>query len=170
MHLLRACLTKNSLCTPHRALVDFRRISGRYFASECVVNACLTVDTHSFPPSTPSKYYDCDAICLSMPSNLPSHAFFLDVIEEIYDQNTPLSIYPKKIFMHLNAWPVMPYIVGGLGTRHSISRRDATCTRLACVLYFSRDRSIPIIFETTYEYCFTSSFPFLNFYYYLLFI
>ena len=54
---IRACLTKNPLCTPYRALVDFRRISGRYFASECVVNACLTVDTHSFPPSTPSKYY-----------------------------------------------------------------------------------------------------------------
>ena len=139
----RACLTKNSLCTPHRAVVDFRRISGRYFVSECVVNACLTVDTHSFPPS---KYYDCNAICLSMPSNIPSHAFFLDVIEEIYDKNTPLSIYPKEIFMHLNAWPVMPYIVGEFGTRHSSSRRDATCTR------------------------FTSSFPFLNFYYYLLFI
>ena len=41
--------------------------------------------------------YDCNAVCLSMPSNLPSHAFFLDVI---YDKNTSLSISPKY------TWPI----------------------------------------------------------------
>ena len=61
-----------------------------------------------------------------MPFNLPSHAFFLDAIKEIYDKNTSLSIYPKKVFMHLYAWPVMPYVVGGFGKRHSISRCDGT--------------------------------------------
>jgi hypothetical protein len=92
--------------------------------SECVFDS-----GHAFFPAVyPIKIllYHCDVVCLSMPSNLPSHAFFLDAIEEIYDKNTSLSIYPKKIFMHLYAWPVMPYIVGGFGTRHSTVSRDAT--------------------------------------------
>jgi hypothetical protein len=31
-----------------------------------------------------------------MPSHLPSHAFFLDAIKEIYDKDTSPSIYSKK--------------------------------------------------------------------------
>jgi hypothetical protein len=53
--------------------------------------------------------------CISC--RLPSYAFFPDVIEEIHDSDTSLSIYSKKkTFMHLYAWRVIPYItVEGLG-------------------------------------------------------
>jgi hypothetical protein len=51
---------------------------------------------------TPSKHHDCD-----VPSHLPSYAFFLDAIKEIYGKDTSLSIYPKKIFTSLYAWPVL---------------------------------------------------------------
>jgi len=44
-----------------------------------------------------------------MPSHLP---FFLDVIKEIYDKDTSLSIYPKKISTYLYTWPIMPCKVG----------------------------------------------------------
>jgi hypothetical protein len=40
-----------------------------------------------------------------MPSHLPSHAFFLDAIKEIYDKDTSPSIYSKKISTYLYAWP-----------------------------------------------------------------
>jgi hypothetical protein len=42
---------------------------------------------------TPSKYY-CN--CGRLPFHAPSHAFFLHMIEEIYDRNASLSIYQKK--------------------------------------------------------------------------
>ena len=41
----------------------------------------------------PSKYY-CN--CGRLPFHAPSHAFFLDMIGEIYDRNASLSIYQKK--------------------------------------------------------------------------
>jgi len=49
-----------------------------------------------------------------MPSHLPSHAFFLDAIKEIYDKDTSPSIYSKKISTYLYAWPAnaMPCTVG----------------------------------------------------------
>jgi len=78
--------------TRHHALVQFRPISGRYFASECVVT--FSGDFPAVP--LPHQNIMIATVCLSMPSNLPSHAFFLDAIEEIYDKNASLSIYPKK--------------------------------------------------------------------------
>jgi hypothetical protein len=58
---------------------------------------------------SPSKYYYCD--CGRLPFHAPSHAFFLYAIEKIHDRNASLSIYLKKKFIYLYAWPVMPYTV-----------------------------------------------------------
>ena len=62
-----------------------------------------------------------------MSCHLPSYAFFPDVIEEIHDSDTSLSIYSKKTFMHLYAWRVMPYTtVEGLGALlHGFNNRPA---------------------------------------------
>ena len=58
---------------------------------------------------TPSKYY-CN--CGRLPFHAPSHAFFLHMIEEIYDRNASLSIYQKKKFIYLYVWSaIVPYTV-----------------------------------------------------------
>ena len=44
----------------------------------------------------PIKHYDWIAIVASSWFPLPSQAFFLDIIEESYNMNPPLIIYPNK--------------------------------------------------------------------------
>ena len=68
---------------------------------------------HGVMPWAPESKY-CDR--LSMPFRVPSHAFFLDAIEGIYNRNTFLSIYLKNILLPLCAIPSWMNTVGIIET------------------------------------------------------